>query len=59
MFKHITRHLSDERGVETLEWIGVGALIVALAMAVYPGTLTAGINGVIADITAALSGVLT
>ena len=40
--------------METLEWIAVGALIVALAIAVYPGTLKDGINGVITEIVAAL-----
>jgi hypothetical protein len=29
--KRILGYLKDERGVETLEWIAVGALIVALA----------------------------
>ena len=54
MLKRIMSHLSDERGVETLEWIAVGAAIVALALAVYPGTLQAGIQGVITDITTKL-----
>ena len=57
--KRILGYLKDERGVETLEWIAVGALIVALAMAVYPGTLQTGINDVIADIVAALTGIVT
>jgi hypothetical protein len=30
----------NERGIETLEWIVVGALIVALGGVVYTGTLT-------------------
>ena len=53
--KQILGYLKDERGVETLEWIAVGALIVALAMAVYPGTLQGGIETVIGNIVAALS----
>jgi Flp pilus assembly pilin Flp len=57
--KRILGYLRDERGVETLEWIAVGALIVALAMAVYPGTLQTGINNVITDITTALTGIIT
>jgi Flp pilus assembly pilin Flp len=57
--KRILGYLRDERGVETLEWIAVGALIVALAMAVYPGTLQTGINDVIADIVTALTGIVT
>lgn len=57
--KRILAYLKDERGVETLEWIAVGALIVMLAVAVYPGTLKAGIDGVITDITNKLTGIVT
>jgi Flp pilus assembly pilin Flp len=59
MKKKILGYLRDEQGVETLEWIAVGALIVALAIAVYPGTLKAGINDVITDIVTALKAVIT
>jgi Flp pilus assembly pilin Flp len=52
--KRILGYLRDEQGVETLEWIAVGALIVALAIAVYPGTLATGINSTIAAIVAKL-----
>ena len=55
--KRILGYLKDEQGVETLEWIAVGALIVALAMAVYPGTLQTGIETVIGNITDALGGI--
>ncbi len=48
-------HLRDERGIETLEWIAMGAVIVALALLVYPGTLATAINAVIADISAKLT----
>jgi len=57
--KRILGYVRDERGVETLEWIAVGALIVAMALAVYPGTLQTAIIGVITDISTALTGVLT
>jgi len=57
--KKILGYVRDEQGVETLEWIAVGALIVALAMAVYPGTLKAGLDSVIADIVTALLGIST
>jgi Flp pilus assembly pilin Flp len=57
--KKILGYVRDERGIETLEWIAVGALIVALALAVYPGTLQAAINQVITDISTALTGVIT
>jgi Flp pilus assembly pilin Flp len=57
--RRILGYLKDERGVETLEWIAVGALIVALALAVYPGTLKTGIDGVITDITGKLGNIVT
>lgn len=37
--KRLIGYLKDERGVETLEWIVVGALIVAVGIAVYTGAL--------------------
>jgi len=40
----------NEEGIETLEWIAMGAVIVALALLVYPGTLATTINGVITAI---------
>jgi len=43
----IRRHLQDTRGIETLEWIAVGALIVAVALIVYPGTLQGGLTAVV------------
>jgi len=59
MMKTVLGYVRDERGIETLEWIAVGALIVALALAVYPGTLQAAINAVISDISSALTGIIT
>jgi Flp pilus assembly pilin Flp len=55
--KRILGCLRDERGIETLEWIAVGALIVALALAVYPGTLQDAINAVITNISTALTNI--
>ena len=40
-------HLKDEQGIETLEWIAVGALIVAVALVIYPGTLQGGLQSAI------------
>ena len=57
--KKIVGYMRDERGIETLEWIAVGALIVALALAVYPGTLKTAINDVITDISNALTKIVT
>ena len=45
--KKVLGHLRGEQGIETLEWIAVGALIVALALMVYPGTLQGGLQSVI------------
>jgi Flp pilus assembly pilin Flp len=56
--KRILGYVRDERGIETLEWIAVGALIVALAIAVYPGTLQTALEAVIAEISTALTGIL-
>ena len=55
MFKTAWSYVSNERGVETLEWIVVGALIVAIGIAVYPGTLqtqlTTAINAIGGTVT--------
>jgi Flp pilus assembly pilin Flp len=39
MLKKVAGYLKDEKGIETLEWIAVGALILAVGAVVYPGTL--------------------
>lgn len=49
------RYLRNERGLETLEWILIGALITTMAVAVYPGTLTADLQGAIATIGAIIN----
>ena len=49
------RYLRNERGLETLEWILIGALITAVAVAVYPGTLQAALTGAIASISAIIN----
>lgn len=55
MFKKAWAYVNNERGVETLEWIVVGALIVAIGIAIYPGTLqtqlTTAINAIGATAT--------
>lgn len=55
MFKTVWSYVSNERGVETLEWIVVGALIVAIGIAIYPGTLqtqlTTAINAIGGTVT--------
>ena len=57
--KKVLGYLKDEQGIETLEWIAVGALIVGVALFVYPGTLQSGLVTVVGSITTALTGILT
>lgn len=59
MFTELARRiqavLRDERGLETLEWIAMGVLIIAgVAATVYPGGLGPAITGAIGTVTAAL-----
>ena len=56
MLKTIWAYGTDERGVETLEWIVVGALIVAIGIAVYPGTLQSQLTNAINAIGGTLTG---
>ena len=46
----LVRYLKDQRGVETLEWILIGALIVAVGIAVYPGALKPALNASISTV---------
>jgi hypothetical protein len=57
--KRILGHLKDEQGIETLEWIAVGALIIGVAIVVYPGTLQSGLMTVINAVVAKLITVTT
>ena len=57
--KKVLGYLKDEKGIETLEWIAVGALIVAVALVVYPGTLQGGLQTVVTAITDKLTGLVS
>ncbi len=57
--KRILGYLKDEQGIETLEWIAVGALIVGVALVVYPGTLQGGLITAVNHITNKLTGIIT
>ena len=57
--KKVFGYMKDEQGIETLEWIAVGALIVAVALVVYPGTLQGGLQTVVQAITDKLTGIIT
>jgi Flp pilus assembly pilin Flp len=54
--QNLIRYLRDHRGVETLEWILIGGLITGVAIILYPGTLQAGLTGVINSIVNAITG---
>jgi Flp pilus assembly pilin Flp len=53
--KKIVGYLRDERGIETLEWIAIGALILGVAFVVYPGTLQGALTTVVTNISGALT----
>ncbi len=55
MLQMLTWYLGKEEGIETLEWIAMGAVIVALLLLVYPGTLADTINAVISAISGKLA----
>ena len=57
--KRILGYLKDEQGIETLEWIAVGALIIAVAIAVYPGALQTGLITVVNAVVNKLTGLAT
>jgi Flp pilus assembly pilin Flp len=56
VLKTICSYVSDERGVETLEWIVVGALIVAIGIAIYPGTLQTQLSAAVNAIGGTITG---
>lgn len=56
--KRILGYLKDERGIETLEWIAIGALILGVAFVVYPGTLQGALTTVVGNISTALTGIV-
>jgi hypothetical protein len=47
--------LRDETGIETLEWISIGVLILLVAFAIYPGALQEALNQVVSDVGNALT----
>jgi len=55
--KRILGYLKDERGIETLEWIAMGALILGVAFVVYPGTLQGELTALVTRIGTALVGI--
>jgi hypothetical protein len=57
--KKILGYVRDEQGIETLEWIAVGALVVAMALVVYPGVLQDALVAVVGEISSSLTGILS
>jgi hypothetical protein len=53
--KKILGYLKDERGIETLEWVAMGGLILGVAIAVYPGALGPAITATIGGIAGLLA----
>jgi len=53
---HRLRYLCNQRGIETLEWILIAAVISAMALAVYPGPLRTALSTAITNISSALTG---
>ncbi len=43
-------YLRDQRGIETLEWVLIGALVTAAAIGIY-STLESGLSGAVTNIT--------
>jgi Flp pilus assembly pilin Flp len=54
--KTFFRYLKDQKGIETLEWILIGALIVAVGIAVYPGTLKPALQSSISTVGSTIVG---
>jgi Flp pilus assembly pilin Flp len=58
MLKKVAAYLKNEQGIETLEWIAIGGLILGVAFVVYPGTLQGALTTVVTNIGTALNGVV-
>jgi len=53
--KKILGYLSDERGIETLEWIAIAFMVVTMAIFLYPGAIQTALSGVVSDIASKLT----
>ncbi len=56
LVRQIVVSLKDERGIETLEWILIGALITGVAVVIYPGGIQTALNGAVTYIAANITG---
>lgn len=50
------RYLEDERGIETVEYLLIAALITAMAVAVYPGSLQTALESAVTFIASNITG---
>jgi hypothetical protein len=55
VMKTILGYLRDERGLETMEWIAIGALVLGVAFVIYPGVLQTALTTVVGNISTALT----
>jgi Flp pilus assembly pilin Flp len=53
--QRILGYLRDERGLETMEWIAIGALVLGVAFVLYPGVLQTALQAVVGNISTALT----
>lgn len=49
------RYLRNERGTEIVEWVMICAILTAIAIVVYPGTLQTAMNTAMALISATIA----
>jgi Flp pilus assembly pilin Flp len=54
--KKLIRYLRQEAGTMSVEWVAVGAIVVALIFAAYNGVLDPAVQGVITNIATAIQG---
>jgi Flp pilus assembly pilin Flp len=55
VMQRILGYLRDERGLETMEWIAIGALVLGVAFVLYPGVLQTALQAVVGNISTALT----
>ncbi len=53
------RYLPDQRGIETVEYLLIAALIAAMAVIVYPGTLQTALQTAVTFISSKITGAST
>ena len=59
LMRNLIRYLRDQRGVETLEWILIGGLIVGVGIFLYPGVLQTALNATLGIITTRIDTAVT